>query len=85
MAACLLVAVCKMRLKTSFLLLMFVSLLACGSDDHQPADTPWESGSSAIVGGQPTTEFDSVVFLLNEGYGCTGVVVAPQVVLTAAH
>ncbi len=40
---------------------------------------------SPIVGGTPTQEFDSVVLLEAGANRCTGTLIAPDVVLTAAH
>jgi len=46
---------------------------------------PLRNAESAIVGGQTTTGWDSVVYLSMGGSLCTGTLVAPDVVLTAAH
>ena len=63
-----------------------VCLATCGFGCTS-AGPPDEYGrrSAGIVGGAQTTSWDSVVFLYVDGVSCTGVVVAPEVVLTAAQ
>ena len=44
-----------------------------------------ESSERGIVGGTPTTDWDSVVFIFTGETSCTGVVVHPDVVLTSGQ
>jgi hypothetical protein len=61
--------------------LLFSGCLA--AEDDLPAFMRQQD--SAIVGGTTTTGWDSVVYLSMGGSLCTGTLVAPDVVLTAAH
>ena len=44
-----------------------------------------ETRGRGIVGGTPTTDWDSVVLIFTGGVSCTGVVVSPDVVLTSGQ
>lgn len=59
-------------------------LAAVGCDRPPVGESPASTGQG-IVGGTPTTDRDSVVLIFTGAGVCTGAVVAPDVVLTAAH
>jgi hypothetical protein len=59
------------------------ALAGCGAT---PPSQPYGSSESAIVGGESDTTDDGVVALLDGSQVlCSGTVIAPRVVLTAAH
>ena len=68
------------------LLVPVLALGGCVADPEQAEFQTWlEEMDWPIVGGQTTTGWDSVVLIgLNDSI-CTGTVVAPDVILTAAH
>jgi V8-like Glu-specific endopeptidase len=57
---------------------------ACESDDW-PRGIGTAAQQAAIVGGSPESGYQAVGALLTGGGLCTGTLIAPQVVLTAAH
>ncbi len=62
--------------------------LSLGCYDVEEEGRIWvgtEHTDSAIVGGHTTNGWDSVVMLYAGGGICTGAVIAPDVILTAAH
>ena len=69
-----------------------VALLAaaCAPATDSDAPEPIESGASAIINGTPATDFPEAVLvdIQQQGQtvmGCSGSLIAPRVVLTAAH
>ena len=71
-------------MRTPLLLVVWSVSVLVGCAQPMTGGSP-ETRGAGIVGGTPTTGWDSVVFLFTGGGACTGVVVAPQVVLTAGH
>ncbi len=69
----------------------FISLSICvlslfWSACSEPGEERPTSTDEAIIGGSSTTDWDSAVMLYNQiGSTCSGVVVAPRVVLTAGY
>lgn len=57
-----------------------VSLVAWGCAPEEVA-----TGRAELVGGAPTSEYPAALFLTSSQAFCTGSLVAPNVVLTAAH
>ena len=57
----------------------------CAEPDEYDGHRTVQQHSSPIVGGTTTTDWDSVVFLEMSGWICTGTLISPDVVLTAAH
>jgi len=73
-------------LRHATLLFVLTTLAGCGV----ASDLDWDAAAleqqgSPIVGGSPTQEFESVVLVAAGPHRCTGTVIAPDVVLTAAH
>lgn len=68
------------RCSTRWMLVVAVVAACAWSDNHARADT--SSGPSPIIGGSLAPADDAVVML---NIGCTGTLIAPNVVLTAAH
>src|SRR5678815_5118393 len=70
------VLVCRSRVP---LLVMMITALACG-------ELRVEQQTSGIIGGSPDTVHQGVVLVLNtdQGFFCSGVLVAPTAALTAA-
>jgi len=71
---------------TSLSTLMSSLVLAMASADGAAASAEWTTPSAptSIAGGTDTEDFDSVVAIKGVG-ACTGVMIAPTLVLTAAH
>jgi secreted trypsin-like serine protease len=67
------------------LILALALAAGCAEDDVLDGPSIVEQHSSPIVGGQLTTDWDSVVFLEMSGWICTGTLISTDVVLTAAH
>ncbi len=66
--------------------LAFASMGCAAEAADETNDEEVASTSSAIVGGQTTTEYDAVGALTQRGRSfCTGTVVAKRLVVTAAH
>ncbi len=78
----------RTRLLMPLVLLAAAGSLLPGCYEPEESGRIWigtEVADSAIVGGHTTTGWDSVVMLYAGGGVCTGTVVAPDVILTAAH
>lgn len=76
-----------LAVKLSFLVAVFASLTGCAAEqEEQPAEDT-SSTESEIVGGSLTSSYASVGALVTaDGFPfCTGTVIAPRVVVTAAH
>lgn len=73
------------------LLALLLSIPAAASAFPAPADSAENGATASIVGGRAATieEFPSLAYIQARegkgGFACTGTVVAPRVVLTAAH
>lgn len=63
---------------------VLVAVAGC-SAPNASRDLPAGRGSSPIVGGQPDDGHEAVVLIQTNNFMCTGTVIAPGVVLTAAH
>jgi hypothetical protein len=70
--------------KTAYLLAAFVAVPSgCSGDGPRE---PVGSTGEAIMGGKPATQYPEAVYVLVAGFiPCSGVVLAPRVVLTAGH
>jgi len=71
--------VCIAFAPMKFAKFVFVALVACSSNEDA------SSASQPIIGGTPDSGDSSVVLIGGGGVWCTGTLVAPNVVLTAAH
>ncbi|HET9955122.1 MAG TPA: trypsin-like serine protease [Polyangiaceae bacterium] len=80
-----------MQILKTMLLSSGLSIMACGASDASFDQAEMDSRDSPIIGGAVDTGDPSVVAIFshprNSYYGslCTGSVIAPRVVLTAAH
>lgn len=63
---------------------VLVAVAGCSAQSAS-RDVPTGRGSSPIVGGQPDDGHEAVVLIETNNSICTGTVIAPNVVLTAAH
>lgn len=77
---------------TSSCAIAFLSILGCAQPEHHQTSAPIiEEETSSIIGGVADTGDPSVVAVhglppgADEGFLCTGAIIAPSVVLTAAH
>src|SRR5687768_773223 len=66
---------------------LHIAMLLAFADPAAPVELGTEPRAQTIIGGEPTEpgEYDGVVALTMDGSLCTGTVVAPRLILTAAH
>ncbi len=77
-----------MMIRVSIAAIALGLLAGCAADEPWSPPDELHSKFKGIIGGQPTEEWPAVgAYAIDGGYGgmCTGTLVAPDMVLTAAH